>query len=185
MQPPRELLARQVRQRLEERLLVAADHPGVLGREEMPDEGRGIGVGAAHQAQEVVATALLVARELQGRDQHREEDLLAGQRAARGFPLDAPEELDALLVHRVEPAREDRLEELFLRAEVVVDRGEVHAGGRGEAAQARRLEAVLDEELLGRVEDAGLRVCGGRVERDGLSRHKTTDSNERLKFYPK
>src|SRR5258708_40031391 len=96
MQPPRELLARKVRQRPEKRLLVAPDHLRVLRREEMADEGRRIGVRAPDQAQEVLAAALLVARELERGDEHREEELLAGERPSGRFPLDALEELDAL-----------------------------------------------------------------------------------------
>src|SRR5258708_5467082 len=55
VQAPRELLAREVRQRLEERFLVAPDHPDVLRREEMADERRGIGVRAADEAEEILA----------------------------------------------------------------------------------------------------------------------------------
>ena len=120
----------EVRQRLQERFLEAADHLGVLLREEVADEGRGIGIGAAQQAQEVLAAALLVAREAQRRDQHRREDLLAGHGPVARLALEPREQVDALLVHGVEAAREHRLEELFLRAEVVVHRGEVHARPR-------------------------------------------------------
>jgi hypothetical protein len=77
------------------------------------------------------------------------------------------EELDALVVHGIETAREHRLEELFLGPEVIVDRREVHAGRRRELPEAGGLEAVLHEEVLGDVEDARLGVLGGRVERWG------------------
>src|SRR6185503_6549308 len=128
---------------------VAGDHPRVLPREEMADEGRGVRIGAAQEAQEILATAPLVAREAQRRDQHREEDLLDAQRTSARLALHALEELDALLVHGIEAAREHRLEKLFLASEVVVDRREVHARRGGEAAQARRLEAVLHELRFG------------------------------------
>src|SRR6185312_16241876 len=80
-------------------------------------------------------------------------------------------------------------EELFLAAEVVIDRGEVDPRGGGEAPQARRLEAVLHELGLGGVEDAGLGVRGGRVLRDALPGgtgcgHGAPNSNERLNSTP-
>ena len=67
--------------------------------------------------------------------------------------LEARQQRDPLLVHGIEPAREHGLEQLFLAAEVVVDRGKVHAGRGGDLPQRGRLEAVLHEQLLGRVED--------------------------------
>src|SRR5687767_7307937 len=79
VQAPRELLPREVRKRAVERLLVARDHPGVLHREELADERRRVGVGAAEQPQEVLAPAPLVAREPQRRHEHRREDALAGK----------------------------------------------------------------------------------------------------------
>jgi hypothetical protein len=57
----------------------------------------------------------------------------------------------------------------FLRAEVVVDRGEVHPGAGGELAQAGGLEAVLHEQPLRGIEDAGLGVLGGEVARHALA----------------
>src|SRR5687768_1332938 len=59
VQAPCELLAREVWQRLVERLLVAPDHLRVLLREEMADEGGRIRVGPPHQAQEVLPPTLL------------------------------------------------------------------------------------------------------------------------------
>jgi hypothetical protein len=124
----------------------------------MTDERRRVRVRAPDQAQEVLPAALLVARELERGDEHGEEDLFAGRRPPDGLALDLLQQLDALLVHGIEPAREHRLEKLLLGPEVVVDRGEVHPGGGGEAAQARRLEPVLDEKPLRGIEDAGLGV---------------------------
>ena len=67
-----------------------------------------------------------IARELERGNEQRGEDALA-RRAASRRPTRARavEQRDALLVHRIEPAREHRLEQLFLAAEVIVDRGEV------------------------------------------------------------
>src|SRR5258708_27740398 len=138
MQAPRELLARKVRQRAHERFLVTADHLGVLRGEEVADERCRIGVCAPQEPEEVLAAALLVARELERGNQHREEDLLAREWAAERLALDSLEQDDALLVHRVEAAREDRLEELFLGPEGIVDRREVDACRGGAPPQAAR-----------------------------------------------
>ena len=61
-----------------------------------------------------------------------------------------------------------------LDAEVVVHRRQVHPGGRGEAAQARRLEPVLREQRLRRVQDAGLGVL-----RQGVHRGRSAASARR------
>src|SRR5450631_2880478 len=61
MKAPRELLARQVRQRLQERFLVEPDHVAVLRGKKMADEGRGVRIRASQKPQEVLAPALLVA----------------------------------------------------------------------------------------------------------------------------
>ena len=135
----------------------------------MADERRRIRVGAAQQPEKILAPALLVAREAQCRDQHRGEDLLHAHGARARFALELLQEFDALGVHGIEPSREDRLEQFFLGAEVVVHGGQVHAGRGSEAAQARGLEAVLHEELLGRIEDAGLGIRGGCFDRHALA----------------
>src|SRR5450631_3835115 len=55
MKAPRELLARQVRQCLEERFLVEPDHLAVLRGKKMADEGRGVRIRASQKPQEVLA----------------------------------------------------------------------------------------------------------------------------------
>ena len=72
-----------------------------------------------------IAAALGIACEPQRGDEHRRENLLAGQRLRGRFVLEARQQREALLVHRVETAREHRLEEIFLAAEVIVNRGQV------------------------------------------------------------
>src|SRR5208282_6028980 len=104
----------------------------------------------------ILAAALTIARELQRRDEHGGEYLLAGQRLGRRRVLEAGQERDALLVHRIEAARENRLEQVLLAAEVIVDRGEVDARRRRDLAQRRRLKAVLHEQLFGGVENPAL-----------------------------
>ena len=98
-----------------------------------------------------------VPREPQRGDEHRRQDALARDGVRRGLVLERAQEVEPLLVHRVEPSREHGLEQLFLAAEVVVDRREIDAGRGRDRAQARRLEAVLHEQRLGRVEDPILR----------------------------
>ena len=44
-----------------------------------------------------------------------------------GSALELRQQIDAPLVHRVEPSREHRLEQLFLAAEVIVHGCEIHA----------------------------------------------------------
>jgi hypothetical protein len=56
------------------------------------------------------------------------------------------------LIHRVQPSRQHRLEQLFLASEVIVDGGEVDIRGGGDRPQARRLETVLHEKRFGGVE---------------------------------
>ena len=88
------------RQRARERRLEPRDHHRVLLGEELADERRRIRVGAPEQAQEVLAAALRVARELERRDEHRRQDPVAGSGCRRGFALEPGQEVDPLLVHR-------------------------------------------------------------------------------------
>src|SRR5437762_2532833 len=83
MQPPDELFLRQLRQRAPKRGLESRDHHGILVGQKMPDERRWIGVGTPQEAQEILAAALGIARELERRNEHRRENLLAGQRLRR------------------------------------------------------------------------------------------------------
>ena len=97
-----------------ERRLEARDHHRVLLGQELADERRGIGVRAAEQAQEVLAAALRIARERQRRQQQRAQDPFARQRPSARLRFEARQQLEARLVHRVEPARQHRLEQLLL-----------------------------------------------------------------------
>ena len=97
-----------------------------------------------------------------------------GSGAGARFALEARQEVEPLLVHRIEAPREHRLEQLFLAAEVIVDRREVDAGGGGDRAQARRLEAVLHEERLRGVQDPllGRRRAARESDRNNLCSHR-------------
>ena len=108
-------------------------------------------------------------------------------------PADAQvglEQREPLRVQRVEPPREHRLEEPLLPAEVVVDRGEVHARLGGDHPARRAVVAVVEKQALGGVQDAaGGDLAGGRAGggggRDGRGgRHRTKVSNGRLNSSP-
>src|SRR5690606_9478270 len=59
-----------------------------------------------------------------------------------------------------DPVLEERDEQLLLRLEVEIDRAVRHAGGLGDLAHARRVEAVPREDLHRRVQDAVALVSG-------------------------
>ena len=85
--------------------------------------GAGSAYARPEQPEEVLAAARRVARELQRREEQRRQDPVAGHRSGRRRLLELGQQREAALVHRVEPAREHCLEQLFLAAEVVVHRG--------------------------------------------------------------
>ena len=166
MQAPRELLLRQLRKRPSERGLEALDHRRVLLGQEASDERRGIGVRASEEAEKILAAPFGVAREPQRRHEHRRQDAIAGQCRFPGFALECRQQVEALLVHRIEPPRQHGLEQHFLAAEVVVDRREVDAGGRRDRTEARGFEPVLHEQRLGGVQDPVLGHRGTARESD-------------------
>src|SRR6185437_1526195 len=157
VQPPRELLLRKLGERARERGLETRDHRRVLFGKESADERRGVRIRASEKAQEVLAAALVIAREPQRRDEERHHDPFARQRPAPGARFQRGEKLQTRQVHWIEAPRQHRLEKLLLAAEVIVGRGEIHVGRGGDRTQARCLEAVLHEERLGDVEDARAR----------------------------
>ena len=153
MQSPRQLARRQVRQRPRKRCLVAHDHQRIFLRQELADERRGIGVRAAEEPQEILSAACLVARETESRDEHCADQRFARQRRRFRLALEVVEQRHALLVHRIEPALQHRLEQLFLAAEVIVDGSKVDASLGRDLPQSRRVEAVFHEQALGYVDD--------------------------------
>ena len=170
VQAPTQFALRKLRQRAAERGLEAGDHRRVLFGEELADERRRVGIGAAQQAQKIAAAAFGVPCKQQRGDQHRRQDLLARHRVGRRRLLERGEQIDPRLVHRIEPARQHRLEQLFLAAEVVVDRSKVHPGGSGDQPQRRRLEAVLHEQRLRGIEEPLL--GDGRATRGAHWNHR-------------
>ena len=70
------------------------------------------------------------------------------------------------MIHRIEPVCENRLEQLFLAAEVIVDGRKVHTGCSGDRAEAGGLEPVFHEEAFRSVENALF-----RGSRTAQSRH--------------
>ena len=94
----------------------------------------------------------------------RDQNPFAGERRRSRLRFEPRQQFKPQLVHRIEAARQYRLEQLFLAAEMIVHRSEVHLGRRSDRAQAGRLEAVLHEQRLARVEDAQL-GCRGIARR--------------------
>ena len=117
------------------------------------DRLRGLGVGAAEQANEVAAAALGVLDQAQALADERADDRLGRKRPPAASSLSSAAMRAAFI--GIEAAAEHRLDERVLRAEVVVHRGEVDAGLGGEQAHRGAFEAVQHEELFGGVEDAG------------------------------
>ena len=157
MEAPEEFLLRHVGQGLEESGLEAGDHFSVFVGEEGADKVGGLGVGATEQAHEGLA-AVLVRRHADGDAEKSLDDLPRLQRRAFCLGLKGGQGGDALLVEPGQAAAEHRLDQRFLRAEVVVHRGQVGLGPGGDHAQRGGVEAVPHEELLGGVKDAGAGV---------------------------
>ncbi|MCZ7618063.1 MAG: hypothetical protein M5U32_07030 [Myxococcota bacterium] len=84
--------------------------------------------------------------------QHRIEQLLDVRRGA-GSGLEGIESFEAFGIHRRHPAREDRAQQLALRAEVVVGRRDVDAGLAGHRAQGGGRKAGGGKAALGRIEE--------------------------------
>src|SRR5438067_1762358 len=150
---PDELFAGHLRQRALERGLVALHRRRVHLADQLAHRLVRLRVGAAEKAREVATAALGVFHQAQPRRDEGADDGLERVRAVLGFEL--LQLGDACRIHRVEPAAEHRLDQRVLRAEVIVDRGEIHAGLAGEQPHRRALEAMLHEELLGGIENAG------------------------------
>jgi hypothetical protein len=86
--------------------------------------------------------------------------------------LEPREQVETLLVHRVEPTGKHGLEQLLLGPEVVVGGGQIDARGRRDRAKAGRLETVLHEQGFRRVEDL---VLGHRRPARMRKRDHTAD----------
>jgi len=115
-------------------------HPVLLGQEPA-DEGCRIRVRTPEQPQEILAAAFAIARELERRDEQRHQDAFARERRRRRLRLQPRQQFQARLVHRVQPSGQDRLEQLFLRAEVIVDGRDVRTRGATDLADRDVLEA--------------------------------------------
>jgi len=73
--------------------------------------------------------------------------------------VEAVEDAQPFLVELVEPTRQHRVNQRFLAAEMIVDGGEIHRCARRDLPHRHRLETMLDEQILGRIEDARLRAA--------------------------
>ena len=165
---PHQLVPGQLGQRPGERRLEALHGRGVHLADQRADRLGRLGIGAAEQAGEIASAAARVLDHAQARADEGADDGVRRERLAGGLLLQPVELGDALGVHRVQAPAEHRLDERVLRAEVVVDGGEVDAGLGGQHAHRGALEAVLHEQLLGGVEDAGL---GFGLGLDGAQGH--------------
>ena len=85
----------------------------------------GFGQRAADQAQEGLAARAVGDRHAQQRAEEGIDDLRRLERRAGGLGFQFVEHAQALLVEQAQAAVEDRLEQVFLAAEVVVDGGQI------------------------------------------------------------
>ena len=92
------------------------------------------------------------------RQQHRFEDLLHRQRPPPGLRLELPQQRQVLLPQRAETPLEHRLHQADLGAEIVIDRGQVHPRLPDNVPQRCARKPRLRDRVLGRVQNAGLRV---------------------------
>ena len=72
------------------------------------------------------------------------------------------------LAQTVEPAHEQRVEHPLLAAQVVVDAHGRHAGGAGDASDGHRVGPLLDQELLGGIDDRPFDLGARRAALDAL-----------------
>lgn len=140
-------------QRALERVEKAHGHRRIVGAEKVANESGGVRISAAEQAQKSFAADARIAREPQRRNEHRAEHMLTGQTLAE-HPVEAFEQLHPLLVEAVETARQHRVNQRLLAAEVIVDGREVDLGARSDLAQRHGLVSTIDEERLSRIQDA-------------------------------
>ena len=174
MHPPEQLLARQMRQRARERSLEALHGRGVELADQCADRLGRFGVGTAQQAHEGAAARARVADHLQAGADEGADDRLGCKRLAVRVCFEPVELGEALGIHRIEPPAEHCFDQRVLRAEVVIDRGEIDARRGGEHAHRGCFETMVHEQLFGNVEDAGT----GLVRRFDCSEgHRGTCSN--------
>src|SRR5471032_2487625 len=127
--------------------------------QEIANERRRIGVSAAEEAKQRRAAFLDAAGLLERRDEHRAEDVLAGElRTERG--LEAFKQGQTVLVETVEATSEHRVDQRVLAAEVIVHGGQVCIGASGDEPHRHAFVTGVDEERFGGVEQASLGVAG-------------------------
>jgi len=107
------------------------------------------------------------------------DDRARPQRRAPCLGLEAIERGQARVIQSGEAAAEDLLDQRVLAAEMVIDRRKVGAGRARDHPHRGRVEAVFDEQRLGRIEDAVAGVAG-RGARGGFGHRCGLRSNERL-----
>src|SRR5690606_36482850 len=111
-------------------------------------------IGTGDDPHEGRATAAVLCERQRRLDERRQDRLQLARMPGDGC-LQRREPLRAHLVH---PATEYFVDQVFLAAEVVVDRGDVDLGPAGDLPQGGPGEPVLREQFLRSAEDA---VLGG------------------------
>ena len=170
IQAPVQLFLAQVGHALADGLAERTQHVAVVVGQELAQVVVLLGVGArdhAHEGTAVLAVLGQRQRRLDEGGQHRAQ--LPGMFAAGALEL-----RQAGTGHLVHAAAEHLVDQVFLGAEVIVDRSDVDVGLAGHLAQRRAGEAVLCEQLLGRAEDA---VLGREVGGFG---HRRADLNQTI-----
>lgn len=171
VQPPVQLFLAQARHAAGNGLAeFAQDMPVVVGQE-LAQVVVLFGIRACDHAYERAAVLAVLRHRQRRLDEGSEHGRqLAGLRLLRRFQL-----LQARCGHFVHAPAEHLVDQVFLGAEVIVDRGDIDVGLRGQLAQRRACKPVLGEQLLGRTENA---VLGGEV--GGLGHARRQDSIKRL-----
>lgn len=143
-------------QRCQERTGIAGQHRA----EVRFDHGRqqiSLGMNPCHQPHEADRPGPLPCDTESRGEECLQQVFQCRRLAARGRPA-FRQQPEALLVDGRGPADNHRLQQSFFRVEVIVDRRQIDAGGRHNAAQRCSGIASLGKELFGSVEDSFLRV---------------------------
>lgn len=124
-------------------------HRPELGRRELVEDDARLRADAGQERH----GAPVSAEEPEEGEHHRLDDGAQIRRRGPRARVDGGEGGEALVRDRLHAARDERADEVVLRAEVVVCGGNVPRAGRGVHRPERdRVHAVRGEELLGRVE---------------------------------
>src|SRR5690606_23762955 len=156
IQPPVQLFLAQAGDTARNRLGKLAQHMPVVVGQELAQGVVLLGVSAGDNPHERTAAVAVLRKRQGGLDKSREDRLqLAGMLRDGGF-----QRVDPLPAHVVHATAEHLVDEVFLAAEVVVDRRDVDIGAAGDLAERGAGKPELGEQFLGGAEDP---VLGGEV----------------------